>query len=761
MREVKRILFNPKLWLLLALLLGLNVILSIAQDKHSDGFYIAYSDALQEYITIDPAEATAMIDDELKQLQAVGRLKLWQSESNPEIKSFLRGECVLDFGENFEERIKDGEIDLSEAAMQNNYLRREVLQTIQKQLSHLTEYPAFLKQVQKNVKQMKALSIFSKPGSFSQRNIEKTGRDFPTEVALQLDNDFAVTALVTDEISGWALLIYTLFLVLQFLQERRIGLWNLVYGSGNGRTLLAVRRVGILLLGIMLGTLVLFGGKLLFGAMQYDGVGSLTRNVQSIQAFSDFPWVMPVWVCLLAYYFLKVLGMWLLGLAVWAILQAVRHLPFALAAVGAVLAVEYSFFRFIPDSYSFVILRYANLFALVNVPSVALHYLNLDLFGQPVQGFLFSLVLIPPLIALLLVVNVLLSVKKKPVARQNSLLKVFDYARIPFSWVIGRLRLLGQELYKLLWLQKGLLVLLAVGVFSFSVLDAPIPDNALYDQELVWVSASMQGPVTESTLHQIDEKIDEYSKWEPSEAVLRQLDILQRLRVKCADSLEKKDGLWLIDQMPLAALTGKNVNNYQRQIAVILTLALILLFSGVFSQEGQSRMVQLLRCSPRGGINLWRKKTIIAFVLTVMVWLIFEAGELLAIKNAYGAFVLSAPLQSFDGFSEMPYHISLGVGVAAYLILRLVAMCTVTSVVLLLSCICKQINTSILLGCAFLLLPAALSFMDVKPFQHYFFVLLFSPLEASPAKYFAAMSLIIILNCAVLFIWTKKRNNTK
>ena len=729
MREAKRVLLAPKLWGLLALLLALNCMLLVTQDTHMDGFYAAYQAALPEFSALPPEEAELQAEQELAQLQELGLLHMFRDEENPEIKALIRKDCADAFGADFEARLEAGEFDLSDAAMQENYKRQEVLQMLLAQLAHLREYPAYLEQVQANVRQMSALLLFNREGSFSARNIEKTGRDFPETVDLRLGNDFAVTMLVTDELGGYSLLIVTLFLVLQFLEERKRGLWSLVYGAPEGRARLAGKRLVLLLAGVTLGTLVLLGGKLAFGAVIYGGLGDLTRNVQSLAAFADFPWVMPVWEALLGYFLLKILDMWLVGLAIWAILQAINHLPLAIGAAGAVLAAEYTLFQAIPDCYGIVFLRYVNLFALVDVPKIALHYLNLNCFGRPVQGFLLSLGLIPPLLGLLLAANLLLAERKKPVSRQNSLLILFDRLRIPFSNVVGRLRLLGYELYKLLWLQKGILVLLAVAWFSFFALEAPYPDTQLYDTELAGLSASMEGQITEDTLAGIDERNAEYSAWEPSEAVLRQLEILDRLREKASASLAANDGLWLINQAPFAALMGKNVGNYQRQNAVVLLLALVLLLSGTYAQEPENRMSQLLRGVSRGRGILQRKKLAAAFLLTALVWLIFEAGELHCLIEAYGNPALPAPLQSFDPFASLPFRTTLGVGVAAYLLLRLLAMCAASSIVLLLSRFCKRTNAAILLGCAVLVLPACLSYMGITAFDTFSFSKLLSPLE--------------------------------
>lgn len=354
----------PKIWGLLALLLIFNMVLAVTQDWHDQSFYTQYRSTLRQIQTVPPEEALDRIQTELESINALSRMRWALTNEDPEWREMLLEELRFQYGADYQDQILSG---LSPSVRVNPFQRTEILNKLEAQRKHLLGYPAYLRQVQSNVETMKALSIFNKEGGFSSRNIEKTGRDFPTEVALQLDNDHALTWLVTDSVSGYTLLIFTLFLTLQLVVERKRGLWSLIHGAPNGRGRLAGRRCWILLAGVCVGTLVLLGGKLIFYGLRCGAIGSLSRNVQSLAVFDDFPWVMPVWVFLIGYFLLKILGMWLLAMAMWAILQSVNHLPLALCVAGVVLAGEFAMFRFIRDSYVTVIFRYVSLFALVLV----------------------------------------------------------------------------------------------------------------------------------------------------------------------------------------------------------------------------------------------------------------------------------------------------------------------------------------------------------------------------------------------------------
>lgn len=753
MRELKRTLCSARFWGLLALLFALNFMLLIVEDTHNKGFYARYNEILAQQPDADGARAR--LEKELEEIQAQANLLNWAEAEDGFFRERLHDVCVSSYGADFEERWHSGALTVDAAEVREGLFRSEAIQAILEQMDYLDGYQEYLDTVHANAKQMSALSIFNKENSFSDRNIEKTDKDFPISLDLTLGNDFAVTMLCTDQIGGYSLLVLLLALTVSFLEERKKGLWSLVHGTPGGRKRLALRRAGLLLAGSVLGVTVLLGGKLLAAALLYGGLGPLDRPVQSLSAFSGIPWALSVRQYLALYFPLRIVGMWLVGLMLYAILQAVSYLPLAFGAAGVFLAAEYSFFRFIPDSYSIVILRYVNVFALVDVPSVALKYLNLNLFGQPIQGLTLTLALLPLLLGLLTGMNVLLSVKKKPVSRQNSLVMLADRMRRPFSRAVGRLHLFGLELYKLLWLQKGLAVLLLFLLFLFFALDTPRPDTELYETRTAGLAASMQGPITQATLEAIDAKLEEYAQWEPNDALEEQIGLYHELRAKAVESLEQQNGCWLVSAAPLAALWNRNSANYQRKNAVVLLLTLVLLLSGLFAQDRQ--MTDLLRSAPRGRKTLCWKKLCLAFLLTALLWASFEARELWLVLRNYGTPAWFAPVQSFDYFAGSTVQRSIGAQVLWLLLLRLLGMLLAAETVCLLSAACRQTNSAILSGAALLVLPACLSYMGLDIFERLSPVLLFSPLECPAWGYIAAAVVVLLLPFAISKLWLRRR----
>lgn len=742
MNEWKRVLLSRSAAALAALLALLNVFFQIAENPYAPGFAGSYAAELERYDALEPAQAASEVEQSLEEVNQEVLLHLWHNEDTGPLRDALEEQCRQNYGGGFESAV--AAMDFSEAEYQELLLRQSALQVIREQLDYLTAYPDYLDTVHSNARQMAGLKIFSHADSFSQRNIARTDEVFPDsgEIALSLDRDVALSHFVEDALPSYSLFVWMLAVVLRLLQERKSGLWSLIHGGARGRIRLGVRRVFLLLGAALIGTVLILGSTLLTASALYGGLGDLGRSVQSCRLFQAFPEQMPVGTFLLLYAAVKVLGIWLVGLILWALLQSPGHLPLALTGAAVFLTAEFALFTFLPDSYTLAVLRYVNVFALIDTAPVLLTYLNLNLFGWPVRGSSLTLALVPVLAALFGAVCVLLQAKKKPVAKQNRMIALIQRCQIPFSRMSSRLGLLGSELRKVFWSQKGLVVLAALLLWLGWGMSTPPADIELYDTALAAVAADYEGPVTEETLSAIDRSLEELRGWADSTLVNQQTAALEALREIAEDSLSAGDGRWLMNPAPYLAIMNQNQNNDQRINALVSMLAILLLAAGIFPYERQQQILALLQASPCGRRRLWRCKTGMALGLTGMLWLLTTLRTLWLTVERYGSLsTLEAPLRSLEYFWDAPAPLSVGMGLALYFLLRLTAMLAFTCAVLGLSCVGKTVNQSILLCCAVLLLPVCLEVMGFPFIGRLSFARVFSPLEASWTDYAPALLL--------------------
>ena len=104
---------------------------------------------------------------------------------------------------------------------------------------------------------MLTFPIFRDENSFSSRNILKTADDFQSlqNVPLSLENTGAIEGILLYSGSDLFLILLLIVVALCFLAERKRELWGLVYSLQMGRSSLALHRLGILLFLSVTGTL--------------------------------------------------------------------------------------------------------------------------------------------------------------------------------------------------------------------------------------------------------------------------------------------------------------------------------------------------------------------------------------------------------------------------------------------------------------------------------------------------------------------------
>lgn len=546
MRECRRV-FSRRSLLWLLVLMAAVVFFHRVDHHNAPGFAAAYRQTVAQLAASpDPSAALSQMEAESRRYMTA---LLWRSTDDPDLLELYRDQARQVLGDDYEAAAMA--YDLSDQAQVEFTARQQTQQTLRQQLDYLAAYPGYLDTIHENAANMPTLSIFmdSSAGKFHAENVKKTDRDFPrsTDVSLTLTETAGLENFLQDGVLSVCILLWMLVTVLRLTEERRSSLRYLVFGSPRGRTWLALHRVGILGLSAALGTALLMLTGLVTDSLLYGGLGDLSAAAQSSEIFQNFPYPLTLRQVLWAYYLLKALGMWLMGLLLWLILQLIHHLQTAMVAAAAFLAVEYSLFAFVPDSYAIVALRYINVFSFVGMEKTFLHYLNINLLGRAVNGAMLCTALLPALLVLAAAGAVVYAGHHRPMAGANVFQRLAARLRPVFSRASGRLTLTGFEFRKILWYHKGLLVLLVFALWCFRAAAAPTADVSLYDTDTAAFQNEFQGPATEDTLRAIRARIAEVEGWPESEIRSAQLQ---------ADPVCPVGGSGMADPDPAAGVPG-------------------------------------------------------------------------------------------------------------------------------------------------------------------------------------------------------------
>ncbi len=765
MAELRRV-FSRRLLLILLALLVCNLVLFYRQERSGRlydraAYAAAYEEALAQAGQGSPEQLLARNEEQRAQLR-IWREAWMLLELQERSRDYFR--MML---ENYRElAAQEDEYALAilpylegepiPLSQQQTLLQTDVREQISSQLSYFIDYPLYLERIREQADQMSRVSLFSDPRSFAYKNIQKTVRDFSRMegASLTLGKDRAVERLFDDRVVDYSILLFELLICASFLTERRRGLWSLVHAAPAGRAKLALVRVGILLAGAAVGTAVLLGGKTLLSGWLYGGYGDTSRLIQSIEAFRGVTRPTSVRAFFLSYFVMKILGTFLVGLCLWLVLSAVQNTGLAFGAAALFLAAEYAMFTLIRDSWALVPLRYANVFAFVEFGPIYRRYLNISVLGWVTDARMLTVGLLPVLLLLTGALCVLVQVRKYPEGARSRLELILDRARRQVSLRLdGRLHAFGFELYKILWLQKGI-VILALGIWLTFQMTAPHMDTTRAQRLEASYAAQLSEESAEDALTRIgtrrettEEQLAQMagagggtgSGAEASAASQALLDELEALNLleqrigRCAQ-LGEETGVpgQLLNDLPYRTLVADEAAGEREETALKALLVLVLLLAGAGALENAQGMHALQTSVRQGHSGLARRQILAGVLLAAAVFVLFYGRELFLVTRTYGALThLSAPAASVEELSLLPGGLSrmpLGGFLAAFYGLRLVSLTALALCVLCLSGLLRRTDQAVVIQIAVWLLPPALVLMGLRALVPLTFL---SPLEAA------------------------------
>lgn len=727
MEEFKRIFTNRRLWLAMIIIILLNAFLFCREQKSNDygmdlslgTVHITLEDYLADDFGTSSLDAKACLDTYHEWLA------WYQKQPSDKAEQLLLEE---------ETRLLETP-ELTKNGRQNLIAVR----TLMAQLAYKEQFQAYLQKIKDNKTNALSFSIFTKADSFTQRNIQKTAAQFePLDgTELTVDKNGALEAFFTCRFTDYLLLLFLLLTVLIFLEERKKGLWGIVHSSQNGRVRLGFLRTGILFGSSALGTLVLYGCNFGLAAFIYGGFGAPRRAIQSTPLFMKLPVRMTFENFILQYTCIRIGTAFFLALLCWLLLSAASNVTYAFIFSTLAAGLEFLFYTFLPVQSSFNILKYFNLFTYVNILPLYANYLNISLFGYPFGIRRISLAGMIPMSALLFAGILTVCARKKPVPRKSRIDIIITAAQSRLDGMRSRLHLFGFEVYKSLFIQKGIFTLIFLvwcvsGItFLQPVHCSTLPEAAARQYTKVFegrINTELESKITaerEKLAAQAAEYNAAKARYESGaldyaqfhayetayEAALIKQEALDLIKARIAElkKLEKNTGrqLWLLDESPYESLWGENGESSRQTAAMTAVFSLALLLAGCFTYEKQSGMKKLLFAAMHGRLPLLLRKIFLAAALSMAVWGIVYGWEAETFFTAYTLSSLPAPVQSLALFADFPLPVSIRTFFIFLSVLRLMMLFVCSLLILLLSAASDRTESSVLI-CSSILLPSLL-----------------------------------------------------
>ena len=741
--EFRRVLGRYNFWIIVVLALGLNVFLFLraqgqqysewakAYDVSEKQLQQVYVEQIRKLQTMPISDAVELYQKELQQIQEEGESYTYEIESD------VRKNMVLPL------------------------------------LLYQSNYQDYLKKVQEDAITLGSISIFADKDAFSSGNLKMTARDFAQlDGKLTMGSFRGISSVMEYRIADYLILVLMLVICWRMLEERKKGLWGIVRLAGGGRAKLAGKRLVLYAISFFAIAILMYGSTVA-AAWYYYGVPDMYVEAQSMQELGKMPLAITTGQFLTQFLIVKIAGTLVFGLLIWLILSAMDNVNAAMVVVGLVLGAEYALFAAIPAQSKLNLFKYLNLFSYFFTDQLYENYLNLNLFGTPVNARRLLLAVLPVLIVVSMIAVFAVNTCKRPEKKGRFWAWLYQYFRRAVDGITSHLRGFGMELYKGLIVQKGLVFLLVGGwllcqmypVFNQNVYAM----KSLFEIRLEEWEGSIDNPETAQRIQEEKQWLDEqYAhfdelqqqydagelSWEELEGakLLRQqvdnrmgayIEIEGRVEQMKAIGESVGETMWLLNYRWFLRLFNNQdpeILQDQRTIGLVAILLCILLIASVYAYEEQTGVRSVIRGAGRGrGRTIWRKQLYV-FLMTVVTFVLVFGAYFWSVVRLHGVHGWNAPMQSIVWLSTSTWNLTVGQFTIVLYALRFLTLWAVAEVVLVLSGILKKVQTTMLAGTFLILVPSALWTVGVSVLGFLSAARLLSTMEILDAAWFTGWS---------------------
>lgn len=425
---------------------------------------------------------------------------------------------------------------------------------------------------------------------------------------------------------------------------------------------------------------------------------------------------------------------------IWFLLECCNFFSFSLFLAVVSFAAEFVLYRAISLQSRWNLLKIGNFFAGFYLDELCENYLNLNLFGHPINSFaaagvFLGCMLIGSTAALLWIYE-----KKKAEEKSFFLLRTEDCLhrlRDSFWKKMPRAALIG---YKFFVVQLGIVVLFGVGAVSERLqIRVKSPETGM-ESLLELYYAELEGPCDSPDAAQwlerewkeladaeeeFEEKEQQYAdgtlgnlEWTLLQEKRKGIQVkhnaveyLQHQVEEAAAYLEETGiSLWLISRQVWKQLLEENRNTALRCriYPILLVWGTVLAFFLSFSYEHESGMDQVLHISKKGNRAFFLRRQVLLTVMCLALWALVYGWDLVSVVRLYGISGLDAPVQSISGMKNVLWHVNLRTYLIFLNVLRFLNLWILAQLVQLISVCCRERKQALLYGVACFGIPVLL-----------------------------------------------------
>lgn len=539
---------------------------------------------------------------------------------------------------------------------------------------------------------MSGISIFAEQDSFSASNLQQTKADYIGLLGITpifFDAEYIEDFLSFSLLNGIVVIVGTL-VALALVDDKKRGIRPIIFACERGRGCLAIRKIGALALWSVLLVVVYYGSCLIMSGFLYGSniMQQLAYPVQSIPMLVELPWRIDIGTFLCVYFTYRSVVLFIIMLLAWTVLFFFDNVILALGLIGGIGLLNFLIYTVVDSLHPWNILHYCNLWYQMSTASFFAEYKNLNLWDVAVNKEVVIATSWCIIVSVFVLIAFLVGKYKYPCASSfNSnvfkRIKVWgDRIQIFYRKRIEKLSILGTELYKVLMIQKGILVVWMVVFVLWSDTDYTRLTSTGYQDLYYDFLAKYAGVPTEESYQSIEEV----------EALLENveanyMEAMEQYENGEIDSIVawsmyyesyRNDRIFLreittqtqhIEAMMEKGISAGYVNKYAYStflnsgdtlINIVLILGVVLVSSSAFSMDNKNDIGSVVRSTVYGRENLFWKKVAIALLLSMLLFVISVVLEWSAIFSLYEVGGWDLPIQSIPELGFVSLNCSIG-----------------------------------------------------------------------------------------------------
>lgn len=608
-----------------------------------------------------------------------------------------------------------------------------ILPRVYSEVKSCITYDEYLHAVDEKAGEIVIMNRFVDGDGYPIRNAEKTKEVYQKLIGIKpiIQEPMAVLNVTNNALTDYIaiIMIFIITINLTFYEKSENQL-QFLRTTLNGRRKLMSAKIIVMFLSVLFVIICLYGinaliSKCLFGTPDFGS------PIQSIPFYQKSPFGINTGQFISIYFLVKILNFFLLGIIFMLFGVAFDNIVFPFLASAFIVMTEFAFYTNISATHFLAFFKYINIMYGIKTEEMFADYVNLNLFGIPVNTcFLYWILwLILTAACVFLVMNYSETIHEKKYAFANKLNLYNGFERHTSVFL--------HEVYKMLFPGRCFIVIVLFCIFiawwnpaekiQFDSVDEIYYKDYMdrYYGPLDYNKQKLIKAEKEKFKQLYEDISDAYAQGK-SEVFIdaKYKDELDRQHAfekieEHAEYLTTVTGGWMFFDKGYSILTNKqNIKNRDVTQAFVYVFMLFAMTFALFGVDYSNLEMRILRTTYYGRGRLKNVKGILGILCTIIAFVLVYIVRMVNILNAYGNKGMNASAASMEHLAQIPQNISVFQYILIILLMRFIGGLIIVKVISVIFKCFKNSIFALVLCITVFIMPLVLMALELPNAQY-------------------------------------------